>query len=105
MNIKSLQLLRRTGIAEGISFLILLLIAMPLKYIWGLPLAVKYIGWAHGLLFISYVGLAWYVKETFNWPFKKFFFAFIAAWLPLGTFIFDRQLKKDEEALLSKQTS
>jgi integral membrane protein len=105
MNIKLLQLLRRTGIAEGISFLILLLIAMPLKYIWGLPLAVKYIGWAHGLLFISYVGLAWYVKETFRWPFKKFLFAFIAAWLPLGTFIYDRQLKKDEEDLLSKQTS
>jgi len=105
ISIKTFSRFRKIAIAEGISFLILLLIAMPLKYIWGLPLAVKYIGWAHGLLFISYVGLAWYVKETFNWPFKKFFYAFIAAWLPLGTFIYDRQLKKEEEDLLSKQTS
>jgi integral membrane protein len=101
MNPQPLQYLRKTGIAEGISFLVLLLIAMPLKYIWGMPLAVKYVGWAHGLLFVSYVALAYYVKEIYNWPFKKFLFAFIAAWLPLGTFVYDKQLKK-EEALLKK---
>jgi integral membrane protein len=99
MNLKALQLLRKTGIAEGISFLVLLLIAMPLKYIWDWPLAVKYVGWAHGLLFVSYVALAYYAKEIYNWPFSKFIKAFIAAWLPLGTFVFDKQLKKEEESL------
>ena len=99
MNLKPLQYLRRTGIAEGISFLILLLIAMPLKYIWGWPLAVKYVGWAPGFLFVSYVALAYYAKEVYNWPFKKFALAFIAAWLPLGTFVFDKQLKKEEDVL------
>ena len=97
MNTKLIRLLRGTGIAEGISFLVLLLVAMPLKYIWGWPLAVKYVGWAHGLLFVSYVSLAYYTKEVCNWPFKKFFYAFIAAWLPLGTFVFDRQLKQDAQ--------
>jgi integral membrane protein len=99
MNTRAISLLRKTGIAEGVSFLVLLLIAMPLKYIWDWPLAVKYFGWAHGLLFVSYVALAYYAKETYNWPFSKFIKAFIAAWLPLGTFVFDKQLKKDEEAL------
>lgn len=102
MNLKPLQLLRKTGIAEGISFLVLLLIAMPLKYLFDFPMVVKYVGWAHGLLFISYVALAWFVKETYNWAFKKFLFAFIAAWLPLGTFVYDRQLKKEEAILQSK---
>ncbi|NCU05778.1 MAG: DUF3817 domain-containing protein [Chitinophagaceae bacterium] len=99
MNKKPLSLLRKTGIAEGISFLVLLLIAMPLKYMFDLPLAVKYVGWAHGLLFVLYVGLAYYAKEVYNWPFKKFFFAGVAAFLPLGTFIYDKQLKKAEEQL------
>jgi integral membrane protein len=92
----ALRWLRYTGIAEGISFLILLLIAMPLKYFLGFPLAVKYTGWVHGALFVLYVGLAYYVKEVRAWPFKRFLLAFLAAWLPLGTFVFDRELKKEE---------
>jgi len=95
MNQTLLNLLRKTGFAEGISFLVLLCIAMPLKYIWDQPLAVKYVGWAHGALFIGYVTLAWLAKEEYKWPFKKFALAFIAAFLPLGTFVFDKQLKKD----------
>ncbi|MEY2835287.1 MAG: hypothetical protein RLZZ557_949 [Bacteroidota bacterium] len=96
MNVKVIRLLRKTGIAEGVSFLILLLIAMPLKYWYGQPLAVKYTGWAHGFLFVSYVALAYYAKEIYQWPFKKFILAFMAAWLPLGTFFFDARLKHDE---------
>ena len=102
MNLKPLQILRKVGIAEGVSFLVLLLIAMPLKYAFDLPLAVKYVGWVHGLLFVVYVGMAYHVMDVYNWPFKKFIFAFIAAWLPLGTFIYDRQLKKEEQLLARK---
>ncbi len=102
MSLKPLQLLRKTGIAEGISFLVLLLIAMPLKYMLDLPLAVKYTGWAHGLLFVLYVAQAYYVKEVYNWPFKKFLYTFVAAWLPLGTFVYDKQLKKEEALLAGK---
>lgn len=102
MNLQPLRLLRKTGIAEGISFLVLLLIAMPLKYIYGLPMAVKYTGWAHGLLFVSYVALAYYAKEIYNWPWSKFMKAFIAAWLPLGTFVFDKSLKQEEASLMKQ---
>ena len=94
--------LRTIGLWEGVSFLVLLIIAMPLKYMMGMPLAVKYTGSAHGALFVIYVGLAYYAKEVYQWPFKKFLMAFMAAWLPLGTFFFDARLKKDQEILSRK---
>ena len=93
---RALKFLRYIGIAEGISFLVLLLIAMPLKYLMDRELAVKYIGWVHGVLFMLYIFQVLYVKGIQGWPFKKFLLAFIAAWLPLGTFFFDRVLKKEE---------
>ncbi|MEP7128906.1 MAG: DUF3817 domain-containing protein, partial [Chitinophagales bacterium] len=51
----SIGRLRLAGITEGISFLVLLFIAMPLKYFADIPEAVKYTGWLHGLLFILYL--------------------------------------------------
>jgi len=91
-----LSLLRKAGIAEGISFLVLLLIAMPLKYFFQLPMAVKIIGWIHGLLFVSFIGMAWAYKDERNKPFKWFVLAGIAALVPLGTFWFDKSLQKEE---------
>jgi hypothetical protein len=51
---KKLNWLRKIGIAEGISFLVLLCIAMPLKYFFQQPMAVKIFGWAHGVLFVAF---------------------------------------------------
>lgn len=89
------------GIAEGISFLVLLLIAMPLKYLMNIPEAVKYTGWAHGILFITFLWFAFEVMGSLN---KNFFWlvkAFAAAIIPLGTFFFARQLKKESALLAS----
>lgn len=89
------------GIAEGISFLVLLLIAMPLKYFLNFPEAVKVVGWAHGALFVAFIWFAFEVmgslKKNFLWLLK----AFVAAFVPLGTFIFDRALKKEAALLAS----
>jgi integral membrane protein len=85
--------LRITGFAEAISWLILLLVAMPLKYIWHNPLPVKYVGWVHGLLFIAYVVQLLNVSAAKRWPFSKTALGFLAAFLPFGTLVFDRQLK------------
>ncbi len=92
---RDIQLLRKFGIAEGLSFIVLLFIAMPLKYYYDMPLAVRYTGWVHGLLFVTYVAHAYYVKEIRKQSFVKFVYACIAALVPFGTFIYDRQLKKD----------
>ena len=96
---KLLHRFRMIGIAEGISFLILLLIAMPLKYIFHKPEVVKVFGWAHGVLFITFLYFAFEVMGTFKKSIGWFAKAFAAAIIPLGTFIFDRQLKKEEQLL------
>ena len=94
---KNLSLLRKTGITEGISFLILLFIAMPLKYFFNLPVAVKIVGWLHGILFIAFLFLAWNYKNEHGKNMKWFATAFVAALFPAGTFFFDRKLKREEE--------
>ena len=93
--------LRLIGLLEGSSFLILLGVAMPLKYAAGLPLAVKYVGWAHGALFMLFLlVLAQAAAET-DWGFKKIAGAFIASVIPFGTFVMDKQWRADEQALLA----
>lgn len=83
------QTLRVFGFLEGISFLALLTVGMPLKYLYGTPTPNKFIGMAHGLLFMAYLGFAYAVAEQSEWPAKKRWAAFLASVLPLGTFWFD----------------
>ena len=100
---KKLTWLRRAGIAEGISFLLLLCIAMPLKYFFKQPMAVTVVGWIHGILFVAFLFLAWEVKTDRNKSAKWFGTAFLASILPAGTFFFDKKLKQ-EEAIISDQS-
>ena len=89
------------GIAEGISFLVLLLIAMPMKYLMQIPEVVKVVGWIHGALFIAFIYFAFEVMGSLKKNFLWFAKAFAAAIIPFGTFIFDRQLKREESLLES----
>lgn len=73
------------------SYLVLLLIAMPMKYLLDMPLAVKYVGWAHGLLFVLYIGFLLVLGLMEKWSIKKLFFGFIASLLPFGPFVFERK--------------
>ena len=100
---RSLHWFRIIAIAEGISFIFLLGIAMPLKYLMDIPMAVKIGGYIHGFLFIAFVSLAWNVKDVLNKNAGWFFKALLASLLPFGTFVFDRSLKK-EEALIGDKT-
>ncbi len=81
--------------AEGISYLLLLLVAMPLKYFADFPEAVKYTGWAHGVLFVAY--LLWLIVLWFKerWPFTKAFAGGVAALLPFGPFWFENKYLKE----------
>ena len=91
----SMDTFRQIGIMEGISYLVLLLIAMPLKYFADVPAAVKYVGWAHGVLFVSFGLMLLKVWVKYKWSFKKTTLAFIASLLPFGTFVLDKRLKKE----------
>ncbi|WP_428659994.1 DUF3817 domain-containing protein [Runella sp.] len=84
--------LRIIGFLEGVSFLVLLFIAMPLKYMAGQPLAVKFTGMAHGLLFVLYVLYVVMAKIEYNWSIKKSLLAFVASLVPFGTFWADVKL-------------
>ncbi len=95
--------LRLIGLIEGISFLVLLFIAMPLKYAAGLPEAVKYVGWAHGALFMLFIVALIHASSETEWSLTKIAGAFVASVVPFGTFVLDRTLKRDEAALLESR--
>lgn len=69
---------------------------MPLKYFAGIPEAVKYTGWAHGLLFVLYAVLLIQVWQNYNWKFGKAALVFIASLLPFAPFYVDRKLKEEQ---------
>ncbi|HSC53878.1 MAG TPA: DUF3817 domain-containing protein [Phnomibacter sp.] len=82
------------GIAEAISFIALLCIAMPLKYFAGMPKAVTVTGMAHGLLFLAYLYIAFECAQAFKWPAGKTALAFVAAIIPFGPFWFHKRFDK-----------
>lgn len=94
MNIKTLRLV---GLIEGISFLLLLFIAMPVKYMIDNPVLVKYIGMGHGVLFILFLVVLFAVCEKQKWSLSIFIMGLIASILPFGPFIFDMKLKMLEQ--------
>ena len=74
--------------------MVLLGIAMPLKYLAGLPLAVKVVGWAHGLLFVVLLMVLGVVTYLARWPLRKAGVVVLAALLPFGPFVIDRRLRE-----------
>jgi integral membrane protein len=86
--------LRRVGKLEGVSFLVLLGIAMPLKYLAGLPLAVKVVGWAHGVLFVALLVVLWQAKRDARLPLRQAALVFVAALVPFGPFLIDGRLER-----------
>ena len=95
---KTFSWFRKVAKAEGISFLVLLFVAMPLKYLADLPLAVTIVGGLHGVLFVAFIILAREVKSDYKKDFRWLGKAFLASILPFGTFIADKEWKKQEEA-------
>lgn len=98
-DIRALNRLRFIGILEGISFLVLLGIAMPLKYLAGQPQAVKVVGWAHGVLFVAFVGALLHASTLRSWPIGRRALAFVSALLPFGTFALDAQIRTEIAAI------
>ena len=94
MNFNSIQTLRILGFIEGISYLLLLGIAMPLKYFFGFPMAVKIVGMAHGVLFIAYCLLLALQMRANKWNLLFGIYLFVATLIPFGTFVTDRKLAK-----------
>lgn len=79
------------SILEGTSFLVLLLIAMPLKYIWEAPQMVEVVGMLHGILFVLYILGAFWLARALDWNLKTLFVVCISSVLPLGPFYVEKK--------------
>ena len=90
--------LRAIAFLEGLSFLLLLGIAMPLKYLAGKPGMVNMVGWVHGLLFVLYLLSVADVRAKRQWPPARVLGALIASVVPFGTFVLDARLRREERA-------
>jgi len=89
---KKYTTLRKIGYAEAASYLLLLVIAMPLKYMAEMDWAVKYTGWAHGVLFMAYIGFLLVEGMSNKWSFKIYVYGFLASILPFGPIVFDKKV-------------
>ena len=94
-----LRLFRMIALAEGVSTILLFLVAMPLKYIFDYPNLIRPVGWTHGILFIAYMlamipGM--WGKGFSGWAWLR---TFLAAFFPFGTFWNDRYLHPGRPAL------
>jgi len=86
--------LRLIGTIEGISFLVLLGIAMPMKYFFSMPFAVTLFGWLHGVFFILYLLALAQVTFVHKWSILRVLAGIIAAFLPFGPFLFDARIRR-----------
>jgi len=93
MKISLIDLFRYTAIVEGVSYISLLFIAMPLKYAYGYPLAVKVVGMTHGVLFILFIFLLMSTAQKYKFSLLFSAVLFLASLLPFGTFFTDKKVK------------
>jgi len=91
-------LLRKIALMEAVSFLLLLGVAMPLKYIWNLPQAVMVVGSVHGALFVLFSLALLLVLVVARWPLLRAALVFIASLIPFVPFFMDRWMRGHEEA-------
>ena len=94
----SLGRFRLIAFVEGLSYLVLLFIAMPMKYVGGVETAVRYPGMVHGGLFVLFAFLLLQVWIEYRWSFKKAVAAFLWSLVPFGSFYFDKKIAHDQPA-------
>lgn len=92
--ISFINIFRITALLEGVSYILLLFIATPIKYLLNEPQYVKLLGMPHGILFIGYIIMAFMLKNERNWNTKQFAEILLAAIIPFGTFYIDKKYLK-----------
>ena len=90
----SLNIFRIVALLEGVSYILLLFIATPIKYLLDDPQYVKLLGMPHGMLFVAYIALAVLFKKQFSWNTKTFLIVLFASIIPFGTFYVERKFLK-----------
>ncbi len=85
------SLFKVTSIVEGISYILLLFVGVPIKYLFGNEFLVKSLGMPHGLFFLAYILLALLIRSKMGWNAKSTFIVLIASLIPFGTFYINRK--------------
>ncbi len=85
---------RLLALIEGVSLLVLVLIAMPMKYYLAQGWLVPWVGWTHGVLFLTYLVASLAVSHKLGWSIGLWLLSFLASVLPFGTFVLDLKLKR-----------
>lgn len=86
-----INIYRLTAFLEGVSYILLIFIAVPIKYLLNEAVYVKILGMPHGVLFILYIVFSIIAKIKYNWNFRKFLVISIASLVPFGTFYIDKK--------------
>lgn len=95
---KLLPVFRITALLEGISYILLLFIATPIKYLYEDPQYVKMLGMPHGILFMAYVVFAVIISSDMKWSTRTLWIVLIASVIPFGTFYIDKKYLKKSHA-------
>lgn len=101
---KTVHALRLVSFIEGLSYLLLVLVAMPLKYVWEQPIYVRWAGSAHGLLFVAFVAALIIAAVSRKWSITRPIVLFVASMVPFGFIYIEHTLREevgDEEESLA----
>lgn len=90
-----LKSFRILSLLEGTSFLLILFVTMPLKYLMNNGIPNKVIGMAHGFLFLGYIVMAIMIKEKMKWNNKTLGIVWLCSIIPFGTFWMDKKYLRD----------
>ena len=91
---KLINFFRLIALLEGLSYVLLLFIAVPVKYLYNEVFYVKLLGMPHGILFMVYIILSIILTFKNNWIRNNFFYVIAASVVPFGTFVVDFKFKK-----------
>ncbi len=93
-----INVFRIIALLEGLSYIALLFIAVPIKYLNNDPQYVKLLGMPHGVLFVAYIILAIYMASKMNWNRKTLFIILLASVIPFGTFYVEYKYLKSSQS-------
>jgi len=85
------DLFKVTSFLEGLSYVLLLFVGVPIKYLAENSSIVKLLGLPHGLLFMAYIGLALFIRSRMRWDTKTTCTVLVASLLPFGTFYVNKK--------------
>lgn len=88
---KLLPIFRIIALLEGVSYLLLLFVASPIKWFMGDETYVKWLGMPHGVLFMAYIVIALLIRADMKWPIRTLWIVLIASVIPFGTFYIEKK--------------